>query len=71
MAGVGRHKDRFLSQELFYEQAAAGTLPSFSWLMPPMQACDHPCHDMAKGERLLKDVYEALREGPVQTLLLF
>jgi hypothetical protein len=43
MAGVGRHKKKFFSQKLFYKQAAAGTLPSFSWLSPPLQACDHPC----------------------------
>eukprot|EP01050_Picozoa_sp_SAG11_P047501 SAG11_NODE_24907_length_366_cov_0.966292_2_plen_53_part_00 len=24
----------------------------------------HPCYDMAKGDRLLKDIYEALRSGP-------
>lgn len=64
MAGVARHKDRFLSQEIFYAAAANGTLPQFSWLMPPFQACDHPCYDVAKGERLLKDIYEALRAGP-------
>jgi phospholipase C len=64
MAGVARHSDRFLSQTLFYEAAANGTLPAFSWLMPPDQACDHPCHDVAKGERYVKDVYEALRAGP-------
>jgi phospholipase C len=64
MEGVGRYKERFFSQELFYQQAAAGALPRLSWLHPPMQACDHPCHDVAKGERLLKDVYEALRAGP-------
>ena len=61
MAGVARHRDRFKSQEIFYLQAQNGSLPAFSWLLPPMQACDHPCHDVAKGERLLKDVYEALR----------
>ena len=55
---------RFYSQTLFYERAANGTLPSLSWILPPQQACDHPCHDIAKGERLLKDVYEALRAGP-------
>jgi phospholipase C len=27
-------------------------------------AGDHPCHDIAKGERFLKDIYEALRAGP-------
>ena len=64
MAGVARHRDRFKSQELFYLQASNGSLPALSWLLPPMQACDHPCHDVAKGERLLKDVYEALRAGP-------
>ena len=32
----------FHSQTKFYEQAATGTLPSFSWFSPPAQACDHP-----------------------------
>jgi len=64
LEGVARYKERFFSQTLFYERAANGTLPSFSWVHPPIQACDHPCHDIAKGERLLKDVYEALRASP-------
>ena len=66
MEGVARHQDRFYSQTLFYERAANGTLPSLSWILPPQQACDHPCHDIAKGERLLKDVYEALRRAEVE-----
>ena len=64
MAGVARHKDRFYSQTVFYERARNGTLDALSWILPPQQACDHPCHDVAKGERLLKDVYEAVRNGP-------
>ena len=28
------------------------------------EASDHPCSDVAKGERCLKDFYEALRSGP-------
>lgn len=71
MAGVARHIDTFHSQTTFYEQAAAGTLPAFSWFSPSLQACDHPCHDIAKGERLLKDVYEALRAGPAWNRTLF
>ena len=39
MSGVARHKSRFISQKVFYEQAANGTLPAFSWVMPPMEAC--------------------------------
>ena len=64
MVGVGRWKKKFTSQSTFYQQAATGTLPALSWMMPPAEACDHPCHDMAKGDRLLKDVYEAVRAGP-------
>ena len=90
MAGVARHADRFFSHDLFYKQAADGTLPAFSWIAPPVsprgqfsfscgacnylklhrhcccaqhEAADHPCMDLAKGERLLKDIYEALRGG--------
>lgn len=64
MEGVARYQDNFYSQDLFYAWAANGTLPSFSWFNPALQGCDHPCYDVAKGERLLKDVYEALRASP-------
>ena len=49
MQGVARYKDRYFSQELFYEQAANGSLPQFVWFNPPFQASDHPCQDVAKG----------------------
>jgi phospholipase C len=61
---MARHKERCFDQGEFYRDAAAGTLPAFSMITPPGEACDHPCHDIAKGERLHKDVYEALRAGP-------
>jgi len=64
LAGVARYTDHFFSHRQFYEDAAAGTLPEFSWLNAKEEACDHPCHDIAKGERAVKDVYEALRAGP-------
>ena len=60
----------------FFDRAAAGTLPAFSWMLPRNGGAtpndDHPCHDLARGEELLKSVYEALRAGPKwnQTALL-
>jgi phospholipase C len=65
----------------FYHNAEHGTLPSFSWILPRQGQNtttkegpndDHPCHDIALGERLLKDTYEALRASPKwnNTLLL-
>jgi hypothetical protein len=71
MAGVARHVDNFKSHTTFYEQAAKGNLPAFSWVSPNIEACDHPCHDIAKGERQLKDIYEALRAGPKWAKTLF
>ena len=70
MAGVARHKDLILPSSDFYAAAATGDLPHFSWVMPGRDPrngganSDHPCNDVALGERLLKDVYEALRAGP-------
>jgi len=55
----------------FTEQAAAGTLPAFSWIEPryfdllAWKANDqHPSHPVPYGEQLIKDVYESLRKGP-------
>ena len=56
LQGVARHKHACFDQGEFYKDAAAGTLPAFSFVSPPGEACDHPCHDIAKGERLLKDM---------------
>lgn len=56
----------------FFDKAAKGTLPNFSFIFPRQgknrttgqgSNDDHPCHDVALGERLQKDIYEALRAG--------
>ena len=49
-------KEDFHNHTRFFEEAAAGTLPAFSWIMPPAPMMDHPCHDIALGERLHKDI---------------
>ncbi len=58
----------------FKAAAAAGSLPAFSFLEPAWSATgnsQHPNYDVAAGEQLIHDVYEALRSGPgwPQTLL--
>ncbi len=55
--------------------AAAGTLPAFTFLEPSWGSTgnsQHPNYDVALGEQLIHDVYEALRSGPgwSQTLLI-
>jgi phospholipase C len=51
----------------FQSDAAAGNLASFSFLEPSWGSTgnsQHPNYDVALGERLIHDTYEALRSGP-------
>jgi len=57
----------------FQAAAAAGTLPDYTFLEPSWPSTgnsQHPNYDVALGEQLIHDVYEALRSGPgwAQTL---
>uniref|UniRef100_A0A0E0JD10 Uncharacterized protein n=1 Tax=Oryza punctata TaxID=4537 RepID=A0A0E0JD10_ORYPU len=65
----------------FRDHARRGLLPALSVIEPryfDLTATgtpaddDHPAHDVANGQRLVKEVYEALRAGPQwnQTLLI-
>ena len=58
----------------FPAAAAAGTLPAFTFLEPSWRSTgnsQHPNYDVALGEQLIHDVYQAVRGGPgwAQTLL--
>ncbi len=64
---IGRFTD-------FQSAAARGILPAFSFVEPSWSATgnsQHPAYDVALGEQLIHDVYEAVRGGPgwPQTLL--
>jgi phospholipase C len=51
----------------FQAAAAAGTLPAYTFLEPSWSSSgnsQHPNYDVALGEQLIHDVYEALRAGP-------
>jgi phospholipase C len=51
----------------FKAAAEAGTLPPFTFLEPSWSSSgnsQHPPYDVALGEQLIHDVYEALRAGP-------
>ena len=58
----------------FQADAAAGTLAAYTFLEPSWGATgnsQHPNYSIALGERLIHDVYRALRDGPAwnETLL--
>ncbi len=58
----------------FFDDAASGRLPSFSWVEPDYffrPQCQHPPHDVRAGEALIADVYNALRNGKQWARTLF
>ncbi len=69
-------RSRTHTMDRFFADAAKGTLPALTWIDPRQGInktlgnlggpnSDHPsCCDVALGERLRKDIYEALRSGP-------
>jgi phospholipase C len=51
----------------FQDRVASGTLPAYTFLEPSWGASgnsQHPNYNVALGEKLLHDVYTALRNGP-------
>ena len=51
----------------FQQRAKAGTLPPYTFLEPNFGSggnSQHPNYDVAQGEKLMHDVYYALRNGP-------
>lgn len=53
----------------FKKDAAAGTLPAFSylepvWIAPNGTTSYHPGADIVPGEKALNDIYQALAQGP-------
>ncbi|MEV8527370.1 alkaline phosphatase family protein [Streptomyces sp. NPDC052000] len=66
-----RHFGKFID---FKNAAAAGSLPGFTFLEPAWASTgnsQHPNYDVALGEQLIHDVYQALHDGPgwAKTLL--
>ena len=60
-------KSKFGQFSDFAARAAAGTLPPYTFLEPgwgPSGNSQHPVTDVSLGEKLIFDVYNALRAGP-------
>lgn len=48
----------------FEAHAAAGTLPAVSWVIPPVDASDHPPADLAAGQEFVRAIVKAVETGP-------
>jgi phospholipase C len=78
LSQLWRHLDRFAFLDAFKVDARTGKLPAYSFIEPRYFADlhlpndMHPPHIVTLGERLVADVYNALRAGPgwTETLLI-
>lgn len=77
---VANHPEHTLPLTQFYDDARNGQLPTFAFINPRAGVNltlglgsndQHPDHDVALGEALYKDVYEALRASPQWNETLF
>jgi phospholipase C len=61
-------KTHAVERERFFADAAAGTLPTYSWVEPKLMFGElddyHPPTDIRAGEQLLARIYEAVRSSP-------
>jgi phospholipase C len=73
LRGVLHNPEMLHPYEQFLSDAASGSLPDFSFINPragiepdAKLGCNdyHPQHDAALGEAFLKDIYDAVRNGP-------
>ena len=68
-------KDNFKTTREFCQAAADGKLPGYSFLEPqfsgPEQDDQHPAQDIRPGEKLMADIYQAVKNSPCwkETLL--
>ena len=62
------HLDRYRHFTHWRADIAAGDLPAYSFIEPsyfgPHQNDQHPPHDVLRGDELIADVYNALRDNP-------
>ena len=80
MTKIAHSPENLKPMDSFYQDAAQGTLPSFSWINPRSginvttgvgSNDQHPDHDMNAGEQFIKDIYESLRISPQWNETLF
>ncbi|MHB1950432.1 MAG: alkaline phosphatase family protein [Acidiferrobacteraceae bacterium] len=70
LTDLWHHRDRFHSYDQFAKDLTDGTLPSYAFIEPryfpdtDFPSDMHPPHDITFGERLIANVYNALRASP-------
>jgi phospholipase C len=60
---LSTQRSHLVSSRGFSTDAAAGTLPAVSWLMPPAATAQHPPSSMVKGDAWLGQMISSIQQG--------
>lgn len=80
VGSLAHHTEHIHSLGQFFDDCRRGSLPDFAYINPRSginmtegvgSNDEHPDHDMAVGERYIKDIYEAIRASPQWNETLF
>jgi phospholipase C len=58
------YSSHFVARSTFFSDAASGSLPNVSWVMPDPAFSDHPPSSLANGESFVASVVDALESSP-------
>jgi phospholipase C len=54
----------FVARSTFFQNAANGTLPNVSWIMPAFNESDHPKANITQGQNWVASLVNAVESGP-------
>lgn len=54
----------FRARSQFFGDAANGTLPNISWIMPALNESDHPVENLTQGQNWIASLVNAVESGP-------
>lgn len=54
----------FVKRSTFFTDAAAGTLPNVSWIMPAFNVSDHPVANLTQGQNWIASLANAIQSSP-------
>jgi phospholipase C len=57
-------RNHFANRPSFFTAAAAGTLPSVSWIIPASNQSDHPSANISEGQKFVASVVDAIENSP-------
>lgn len=61
---TAKYDSHFVPRSTFFQDAANGTLPNVSWIIPAFNQSDHPKANLTQGQNWVASLVNAVESGP-------